>query len=383
MSKPLKIAYIIDAIETPSAGTEKQLLTMLRGLNRDRVQPYLVCLHDSEWMQSQQFDFPFINLNVNSLFGIPFLKGLRKFKQLHREEQFDIVQTFFKDGNIFGTFAARYAHCPIVVSSRRNTGYWHDNKHIKMLRFLRRWTTIYLANSQAAAFSTCEIEQVPREKTAVIYNALDLDRFVQFDKDQRCAQREKWHVGERDILVGAVANLRPVKKLDTLIDAAAVLNKEFANLKFVIVGEGPLHEELQQYIYRNGVWEIFKLAGRHDDIVPCLSAFDIGVLCSEGESFSNSLIEYMAAGLPVVASEVGGNSEAIEHKQTGLLYSIEDSEGLIGCLREIIQNPELADTLGKQAREKAFSSYERSVILKQHEDFYERLVRESRDEKNH
>ncbi|HKK21405.1 MAG TPA: glycosyltransferase, partial [candidate division Zixibacteria bacterium] len=157
----------------------------------------------------------------------------------------------------------------------------------------------------------------------------------------------------------------------------------FANLKFVIVGEGPLHEELQQYIYRNGVWEIFKLAGRREDIVPCLAAFDIGVLCSEGESFSNSLIEYMAAGLPVVASEVGGNSEAIEHGKTGLLYSIEDKGGLIDRLREIIQNPPLADTLGKQARESAFANYEQKVILKQHEDFYERLVKESQDEKNH
>ncbi|HKK21279.1 MAG TPA: glycosyltransferase, partial [candidate division Zixibacteria bacterium] len=218
MSKPLKIAYIIDAIETPSAGTEKQLLTMLHGLDRQRVEPYLVCLHDSEWMQSQQFDFPFVNLNVHSLFGLPFLKGLRKFKQLHKQEQFDIVQTFFKDGNIFGTFAARYARCPVVISSRRNTGYWHDHKHIRMLRFLRRWTTLYLANSQAAALSTCEIELVDKDRTAVIYNALDLERFMKFDRQQRGSQREKWNVGDDEILVGAIANLRPVKKLDTLIE---------------------------------------------------------------------------------------------------------------------------------------------------------------------
>ncbi len=377
MSQPIKIAYLIDTIETPSAGTEKQLLTMLHGLDRSRVEPCLICLHDSPWMRSQKFEFPSVNLNITSLVGPQFWRGIRQFKQLHKEKHFDIVQTFFKDGNIFGTVAARYAKCPVVISSRRNTGYWHNSRHIRILRFLRRWTTVYLANSQAAAFSTCEIEQVPLEKTAVLYNALDLDRFMQLDPDQRHRQREEWGVGEGEILIGAVANLRRVKRLDSLIEAAAVLNKEFANLKFVIVGEGPLHEELQQYIYHQGVWELFKLAGRHDDVVPCLAAFDIGVLCSEGESFSNSLIEYMAAGLPVVASDVGGNSEAIEHEINGLLYSAEDPNGLADCLKQIIQNPSLADTLGKQAREKAFSSYERNVILRQHEDFYERLVKES------
>ncbi len=97
-----------------------------------------------------------------------------------------------------------------------------------MLRFLRRWTTVYLANLQAAVFSTCEIEHVPKDKTAVIYNALDLDRFTQLDKKQRCVRREQWNVGEGDILVGAVANLRPVKKLKTSIQCEALLNKESA-----------------------------------------------------------------------------------------------------------------------------------------------------------
>ena len=187
----------------------------------------------------------------------------------------------------------------------------------------------------------------------MIYNALDLDRFTQLDKKQRCVRREQWNVGEGDILVGAVANLRPVKKLDTLIDAAAVLNKEFANLKFVIVGEGPLPRTATVHLPQWGLGDLQagRSARRHR---PMPRGIRYRRPLLRRRKLFQLAIEYMAAGLPVVASEVGGNSEAIDQGETGLLYSIEEREGLIGCLREIIQNPKLADTLGKQARKKGF-----------------------------
>jgi len=382
MDRPLKIAYIIDSIETDTAGTEKQLLQLLKGLNRSRVKPYLICFYQSEWMKKQVFDFPVADLRISRLLSFQPFRAYRIFKKIHQQENFDIVQTFFKDGNLFGTIAAHFAGCKVIISSRRNTGYWLNGFHTATLRFLRRWTTAYLGNSKAAAEQTRQIEKVPAEKTAVIYNALDLDKFKAINPEMRREQREKWQVKDDEILIGMVGNLRPVKNVDGLIDAAWKLTETEKKLRFVVLGEGSERERLENKIREYGLGNKFMLPGKAENVVPCLAGFDIAVLCSSGESFSNSLIEYMAAGLPVAVSEVGGNNEAITHNETGLLYAFDDANGLIGALVKLIKNREFAEKLGKSAQKEAFARFQKEIIIEKHEQYYHQLLKDVSDEKN-
>ncbi|MDX9857798.1 MAG: glycosyltransferase [candidate division Zixibacteria bacterium] len=372
----IKIAYVIDWIYSPEGGTERQLLMLLNGLDRARFTPHLVYLRDTEFLTNTRFGFPVTKIPVGKLVSPGFVGGLRAFRKLHQRERFDIVQTLFIDANVFGTIAAHYAGCRVILSSRRNIGYWHDSAQVAMLRFLRRWTTHYLANSMAAVEKTVETEGVPAERITVIRNGLDLDQFSRTSPELRATQREQWGVGPNDIVVGAVANLRKVKNIESLMRAAVTLVKEHDNLVFVWCGKGfgGEHEHYLQLVDEMGLQGRFHFPGGTEDVVRALSGFDIGVLCSTSESFSNSLVEYMAAGLPIVASDVGGNREAIDHERTGLLYPIDRDDLLTESLRRLITDRELAQKLGRQAQDTARTAYSREAMLKQHEDFYYRIL---------
>ena len=374
MAKPIKIAYIIDTIVTPSAGTEKQLLYLLNGLDYEKVQPYLICFYQSEWMKSQTFKFPVYFLNLRSLFSTDFFKAYNYFKKLHSQEKFDIAQTFFRDGNIFGTIAAKLAKVKVIISSRRNIGYWHDKIQINILKFLQKYTTYYLANSQAAVDMTMKIEGASKDKFKIIYNGLDLDKFKSLPSSARETVRAEWKLTDSDIVVGTVANLRPVKRLDTVVESAKELIPMYKNLKFVFIGEGPDRDSLQDLIDRYEISEYFRLPGSSENIPSVLSAFDIALLPSSNESFSNSLIEYMASKLPIIATRVGGNSEAINHEVNGLLYDLEDTNGLTNSLKIILEHKEKAKALAEQASKKAFEEYSIEKMISNHIDFYSTII---------
>jgi len=366
----IKIAYIIDTIESSSAGTEQQLLMLLHNLDRNRFAPYLICLRDSPWLKSQSFNFPVYTFNIRKILSLSFVDFIRQFNRLHKIEKFDIVQTFFADANIAGVIAAKIASVKVILASRRNLSDTLTNFQLNTLRFLKMFTTKYLANSEAAAWKAIELEGIKPERIAVIYNGAYLDKFRSIPTELRANRRAEWRIGENDILIGLVANLRPVKNIEALIDAAKQLTKTFPNLKFAVVGEGQQREDLQKRINSADLGECFKLTGRYSDIMPCLAAFDIAVLCSRAEGFSNSLIEYMAAGLPVVASDVGGNAEAISHKENGLIYSLNEPNGLANHLRYLIDNKEIARKFGLKARAAAMEKYDAATYVKNHEQFY-------------
>ena len=372
----IKIAFIIDTIATPGAGTEKQLLLLLEKLDRNRFAPQLICLRDSAWLQANTLPVPVKVLNCGSMKSLSFVSDLKRLSAFLRAERFQIAQTFFVDGNIYGTVAAHFAGVRAIVSSRRNIGYWHNRLQLTILRFLRRWTSHYLANSQAVVDKTVATEGVARDRLTLIYNGLDLDRFKPDAEDARRRMRHSWGVAAEDILIGSVANLRPVKNIDTLILAAARLAESNPGLRLVVVGEGDQRERYQDLIDSSGMRDRFHLVGAQTDIASCLAAIDIAALVSQSESFSNSLIEYMAAGKPIVASAVGGNIEAIEHDRTGLLFDIADPGGLQAALGRLVSDRELAARLAREARQDALARYAWQTCISAHEQFYLSLAGE-------
>jgi L-malate glycosyltransferase len=373
----IRIAFVIDTIVSPTAGTEKQLLLLLRGLDRQKFSPYLICLRSSEWLRLNHLACPVITYNVSRLISFNFLRTVFRFSRFCRTEHIDIVQTYFLDANIMGTIASRLANRKTIVSSRRNIGHWHNPLRLALLRVLRHFTTHYLANSQAAASHTVNREGVHPNRIKIIYNGLELSKFKAITYEMGQKQREQWHIGADHLLVGTVANLRDVKNIDSLIAASVLLKNDFPDVKFVVVGEGPERRRLEALVKESGVEASFQLVGSHNDIVSCLAAFDLAVQCSTHESFSNSLIEYMAAGLPIAASNIGGNSEAITHEKEGLLYQPDDHHGLMDALARLIKDKTLANTLALHARERAVALYSAETCLTMHEQYYVEIAEEA------
>jgi glycosyltransferase involved in cell wall biosynthesis len=293
-----------------------------------------------------------------------------------RREKIDIVQTFFVDGNIFGTLGAHRGGCPVIISSRRNIGHWQKTRDVAILKFLRRYTDYYIANSNAAATETIRKEHVPEGRIRVIYNGMNLNRIASITAEMRKKQRELWKIDADEFIIGAVANLRSVKNIDLLVMAAAAVVREFPKVHFVVVGEGPDRESLERLIAAQNLKENFILAGQFHDVVPCLAAFDAAVLTSSYESFSNSLIEYMAAGLPIAATNVGGNAEAICDGREGVLFPAGDVDNLIKALRSLMTNRDLACQMAENAKRKAFREYSQESYISNHEQFYSQVLNE-------
>jgi len=202
-----------------------------------------------------------------------------------------------------------------------------------------------VANSQAAA-DRLRLERVPARKIAVIPNGLSADQFQKRSRSPR---------PPRKVIV--VANLRQEKGHDVLVDAAVTVLAQFPDATFEIVGGGP---ELQQLIARAESLRIrhaFAFQGHCEDVPARLAAADIFVLPSRSEAFPNAVLEAMAAGLPIVASGVGGILELVDHGRTGLLAPAGDPAALADRLMTLMANPALGSTLGAAAHAEAESRY--------------------------
>jgi glycosyltransferase involved in cell wall biosynthesis len=373
-----RIAYFIDTIETAGAGTEKQLLMLLEGLDRRRYDPVLVCLRPSPWLAANDLPCPVEVLDLYSRASFVGPRALAVYRALQRRHGFGLVQTFFVDANIVGTLMAKVAGVPRVISSRRNIGYWQGGSDRLVLRVLSRWTSHYIANSRAARDSTVDAEGVDPARISVINNGLDVAGLAARVAEEKDGQRQLLGLGPDDRLVVSVANLRPVKDVATLVEAAAAVVARAPRTRFAVLGEGDQRPDLEARIARHGLQESFLLPGSAADVVPWLAAADIAVQGSRSESFSNALVEYMAAGLPSVATAVGGNVEAVDDGRTGLLCPASDPAAMADRLVTLLEDGDLAARMGTAAAADALERFSVEACLDRTQDCYDRVLAHGR-----
>jgi glycosyltransferase involved in cell wall biosynthesis len=176
-----------------------------------------------------------------------------------------------------------------------------------------------------------------------------------------------------------VAGLRRIKGLDVLIAAAAKIVARVPDARFVIVGEGPERESALHQVGNFGLEDSFEFLGHRDDVPALLAEADLFVLPSRSEAFPNAVIEAMAAGLPVVATRVGGIAELVQRERTGVLVPSEDPEALAAAVMNLMARPDRANALGRAARQEIERQYSLSSMVARFEELYEsELVARSR-----
>ena len=326
-------------------------------------------LQDSDFLKKEaQRLFP--NVAISSLGASSDISKspsslVRLFRAL-RLTRPDIVHTFFPASNSIGVLISRLAGVRNLVTTRRDMGFNLTRKDIMLLRFGNLVASKVLANCEAVRERAIELEGLMREKTAVIYNGIDAEVISPQPIGSRLQKP----------LVGIVANLnRPVKRVDLFVKAASLVVRQFPDVQFWIVGDGPLRGELESLASELCIESRIEFVGRRKDVKDLLSAFTIGVISSDSEGFSNSIMEYMAVGVPVVATNVGGNRELVSEGETGVLVPPNDPEVLaVGILR-LLSNPEAARAMGKKGRLKLLIKFSTQRMLEETKGFYEALVR--------
>ena len=368
-ARAVRVCYVIDRLQV--AGTETQLLALIRGLDRRRVIPYL-CLLDGLDAGSRSLEpegCPVLRLGVRSLCRSSTLRQAWRFARFLRDERIDVVQMHFPDSTYFAAPAARFAGVRHVLRTRRDLGFWMRPVDRWLGRLYQRIATLTVANCEACREAVLAQERAAPDSVVVLENGIDLEALL------RVPTPEPSGTGPLR-RVGMVANLRPVKGPDVFLRAAALVAAADPNVRFQIAGTGD-EPSARRLLREGGIEDRCELRGTVRDVAGFLGELDVAVLASHSEGLSNALLEYMAAGRPIVATAVGGNPELIEHGIHGLLVPPGDPQAMAAAIRRLLGDSFFAIGLGIAARKRAALRYSREAMVRRYEDLYQRLCAES------
>jgi len=361
-----KIAFVIGQLSV--GGTERQLLTLVEHLDRQRFSPLVICLSESAPLADafRQLDCP---IHVLERKARGRLMTLQRVYQLLRAFRPDIVHTFAYAARA-GIPAAKLAGAAKTIVAIRTDPYWQ-------FTFWERWlfkqADLVLANSPQAIQTLAKLGAgLPPHR--VIYNGLDLEKF-EIERKNLCAPVPDHAAldGSRKI-VCAVARLDNVKALDVLIQAFAPVHRAFPDTQLWLVGAGPKRAELEILVRTLDLCEQVIFWGIRSDVAAILDHVTIGALSSKVEGLSNAIIEYMAAGLPVVATKVGGNSELVIEGETGRLVPSGDAAALSEAILELLRDPQVAREFGQAGRRRVEQNLTVDQMVAKTEILYQELL---------
>ena len=249
--------------------------------------------------------------------------------------------------NFLGLLAARLAGARMGVNrvdlGHERPGFGPLRRRVEKLVSAR--ADVVCANAEAVARLCISQEGCSPERVVVVRNGIDLRRF-----DELAARAAEGPVPEGGPIVAVVANLWPVKDHRTLIEAAALVQRRIPDVRFALVGDGPERDHLQRLIGELGLRDAVHLLGTRYDVPAILARSSAFCLPSRAEGLSNAIMEAMAAALPVVATDAGGNAELVRHGSTGFVVPIGDAASMAARLVDVLSDPRLAREMGHRGR---------------------------------
>ncbi len=290
------------------------------------------------------------------------VQALWQLIRLFRQERPALVHTHTSKAGVLGRVAACVARVPIIVHTPHghvfygHFGPFRSWLFLQIERVLSAITDRLIALTEAERQEHLDREVGKAERFAVVPSGIDRERFGRA-RVQGKQQPDWFGCPPEALVVGSVGWLTDIKGHEYLIAAVAKLKQDFPSLHLVIIGSGDRHEALLQQAELAGLCDAVHLLGHRDDVEVCLAGMDLFVLPSLNEGMGRALIEAMAAGLPVIASRVGGIPAVISHERTGLLVPPGDAGSLADALRRLLDRPEWATQLGVAASRSMDSRY--------------------------
>jgi len=294
-----------------------------------------------------------------------------KLIRLMRRERVDVLHTHLFGSNTLGRLLGRLAGVPVIVAHE----HWSTkaSREIWVDRALYRLSDRILVPSAASKEMVIKAEGIPASRIDVVYNGVDTAIFGQ--KHERAEVRSELNIPADATVLGIVGRLSEEKGgVDILIRAVARLSKTNPNLRLLVVGDGPLRSSLEALAVRSAPSGTFIFTGTRNDVAQLLSAMDLFVLPSLNEALPIVVLEAMAAGLPVIATRVGGVPEIVDHEKTGLLVQPGSEDALHSALDRLISDPDLRAQLAQAGRVRVAADFTIERMVKRIEALYEELL---------
>jgi len=360
-----------------SGGSEKQAVALTRLLKKDATVDVSVAVLNNEGSLKAEVaeldlgeipEFP-----LTSFFRPSFVRQTRALAAHLRENKIDVIHTHDFYTNVIGMAAAATAGIFARVASKRETEGVRTKGQDRVERLAFAAASKIVVNS-AAVHEHLVQRGVKDSRLELIHNGVDVGVFDAAASRSDQIRREL-DLPEETRLVTVVANLRhDVKNIPMFLRAADRVSQHISDVTFVVAGEGERKVDLEAMAVQLGIERFVYFVGRCDDVPALLAASTVCVLPSKAEGFSNSVLEYMAAGKPVVITDVGGAAEAVVEDVTGHLVASDDDEAMAERLIALLHDEEAAARFGAAARERVAAEFSTDRQLQKTLDLYERLL---------
>jgi glycosyltransferase involved in cell wall biosynthesis/serine acetyltransferase len=354
----LRILHMVNSLDM--GGSEHQMVEVAR---RQKLKGYRVtvaCLSARGPLLEilQQAGITVAEFNPRGGFLRPRgLYQLLRLTRLLRHERLDVFQAHELYSTLLGTPAAWLARVPVILSARRNLAHWwwYTPRRRKVLRWVHERSTFVIANSQAVCDDLIEEDRVNPNLVRVVRNAVDVQKFANVQPDRETLFPK---LSPEDMLIVAVANMNTESKGYTdLIHAASEVCRHFPQARFLLVGDGRERSKLEGMARGANLSENILFLGKRTDVPRILPCGDLFVSSSWSEGLPNSVLEAMAAGLPVVATRVGGTPEVIEDGLSGVLVAPRDSSALANGILRVLRDKDFAQALARGGRERVKTAF--------------------------
>ncbi len=364
------VLLVLDGFPKTLGGGERIVLRLAALLPHYgyRVSILTLALHPEGEFQVGDSPCPLYLLPLRKTYDLTAWKGAFALRALIRRENIAIVQTFFESSDLWAGFLTRVLSSAKLVWSRRDMGILRGAKHTAAYRAMRHLPHAVLAVSEQVRQHAITVDGISPARVHTVYNGLDLHAVTRLP-----GMRETG-----PIVVTTVGNIRRVKGHDLFIRAAAEVLRFFPDVQFSIAGEvlePDYFQELQGLVESFGLSSHFRFLGRITDLPAHLRHADIFVLPSRSEGFSNALLEAMASGLPVIATNVGGNSEAVKTNASGIIIAREDPLAIASALQQVLASPALARQFGEAARQRVQQLFSTDAMMRKTLEIYVAIQR--------
>jgi L-malate glycosyltransferase len=369
----MKHSVLLLARELHQGGSERQLTEVALGLDRARFEPHVGAFRP-DGMRGDELrnaGIPTVHFPVYSFRSAAAVAGFWRLVRYIRRHNIHLVHTFDAPLTVYAMPVVRYFTSAVAVSSQRG-----HRALAPALRSLVRWTDRMVdgvvVNCKYLKSHLINDEQVAERLVHICYNGIDLGQFCPGPSNRPPS------LPEDALVVGVVCALRPEKGLLTLVDAFARVRPLRKEMKLVFVGSGSVLPDLRARAQEVGVAADCVWEPATSDVAKWLRTFDIFVLPSLSEALSNSLMEAMACGCPVIASDVGGNTEIVRGGETGLLFEPGNAGALAEALNRLIKDPSLRKTLGENGEKMIRHGFSRAASASRMAEIYEELLAKRR-----
>lgn len=372
-NKKIKVMHFIASLEI--GGAERMLLTLIKNSQDKNIEHVICTIYNKgalvEEAKNAGIKIVSLNLPCKYLYPIAYVR----FAFLVNKIKPDVINSFLLQENLIARIVGKLLLRKKVICGKRDTDTGKSEIKVFLDRLTLGFADLHISNSKAGMKELISYG-LPKEKVLHIPNGKDWSELEsKLNKEQA---KERIGLSSNDFVIGCVARLYKFKGQEYAISAMPYILKENKNAKLVLVGNGDMLNELQQLAKELDVENAVVFLGERKDVPDILKGFDLFVFPSLREGLPGALMEAMAAGLPVIATDIDGNKELVENQKNGILIKPKDRKEISEKVNMLINNPDLAQKLGIAAKEKMLKEYSVENMVVGFENIFLEIKKENK-----